>query len=168
MALNDSQKKTVASWVQAGDSLGSIQNKIHEEFGVSMTFMDVRFLVDDLDLTLVDKIQPKREEPKPDLVASPAGNATAAAPVPSPEAAINPVGNEAAAGSMQVSIDKIPHPSYALSGTVVFPDGEKAIWVIDPQGRFGMQPEKEGYKPSQEYIRQFQTALEAELQRNGM
>ncbi len=52
MTLTAEQKQTVASWVAAGDNLSTVQKKLVEQFKVSMTYMDVRFLVDDLGLEL--------------------------------------------------------------------------------------------------------------------
>ena len=54
MSLTPEQKQTVAGWVTEGDSLSVVQKKLLEEFKISMTYMDVRFLVDDLELTLKD------------------------------------------------------------------------------------------------------------------
>src|SRR6266567_812500 len=50
--LSPEQKQTVAAWVAAGDNLSAVQKKLAEHFKVSMTYMDVRFLVDDLGLEL--------------------------------------------------------------------------------------------------------------------
>ena len=54
MSLTPEQKSTVATWVAAGDNLSAVQKKLLEEFKITMTYMDVRFLVDDLELTLKD------------------------------------------------------------------------------------------------------------------
>ena len=54
MTLTEEQKKTVSGWVAAGDSLSVIQKKLSEQMKISMTYMDVRFLVDDLNLQLQD------------------------------------------------------------------------------------------------------------------
>jgi hypothetical protein len=54
MNLTPEQKATVSSWISAGDNLSAVQKKLREQFQVSMTYMDVRFLVDDLNLTLKD------------------------------------------------------------------------------------------------------------------
>ncbi|MDR2673422.1 MAG: hypothetical protein LBC18_00745 [Opitutaceae bacterium] len=70
MSLTPEQKNAVASWVAAGDSLSDVQKKLTAQFKISMTYMDVRFLVDDLGLTLKDAAPP----PAP------------AAPPPSPQA----------------------------------------------------------------------------------
>lgn len=54
MTLTPEQKQTVASWVAAGDGLSAIQKKLSEQFKVSLTYRDVRFLIDDLNLELKD------------------------------------------------------------------------------------------------------------------
>ena len=64
---NSEQKKQIAQWVNDGLGLSDIQKKINDDFGIVMTYMDVRFLVDDLDLDLVDE----EEEVVPDAEDSP-------------------------------------------------------------------------------------------------
>ncbi len=54
MSLTPEQKATVSAWIAAGDNLSTVQKKLREQFQISMTYMDVRFLVDDLNLTLKD------------------------------------------------------------------------------------------------------------------
>lgn len=54
MTLTSEQKATVSTWIAAGDNLSAVQKKLREHFQISMTYMDVRFLVDDLNLTLKD------------------------------------------------------------------------------------------------------------------
>src|SRR5471032_736232 len=73
MTLTPEQKTAVTSWVTAGDNLSVVQKKLTEQFKLSLTYRDVRFLVDDLELTLKDpapkvdttdvtKAQPARPE----------------------------------------------------------------------------------------------------------
>lgn len=52
MTLTPEQKQSVAGWIAAGDSLSTVQKRLHDEFKISLTYMDVRFLVDDLGLEL--------------------------------------------------------------------------------------------------------------------
>lgn len=54
MTLTPEQKQAVASWVAAGDNLSVVQKKLSEQFQISLTYRDVRFLVDDLNLELKD------------------------------------------------------------------------------------------------------------------
>ena len=50
MEITPEQKEAVALWAKEGLSLAEIQRRLDEEFSLSMTYMDVRFLVDDLEL----------------------------------------------------------------------------------------------------------------------
>jgi hypothetical protein len=54
MNLTPEQKQAVSSWVAAGDNLSAVQKKLSEKFQLSLTYRDVRFLVDDLNLELKD------------------------------------------------------------------------------------------------------------------
>src|SRR5690606_36103849 len=79
MSLSPEQTQSVAQWVRDGASLSEVQKRIQEEFQDSMTYMDVRFLVDDLDLTLKDRAPApdasdvsKTPAPKPPAGAPPA------------------------------------------------------------------------------------------------
>src|ERR1700677_5382703 len=54
MTLTPEQKTSVSEWVAAGDNLYAVQKTLADQFKVSMTYMDVRFLVDDLNLQLKD------------------------------------------------------------------------------------------------------------------
>ena len=51
MKLDDNQRQTVAKWISEGAKLSEIQNRLALEFGVKLTYMEARFLVDDLKLT---------------------------------------------------------------------------------------------------------------------
>ena len=59
---SDDQKRQIASWVNEGMGLSDIQKKINDDFGIVMTYMDVRFLVDDLNLDLIDEEEEEEEE----------------------------------------------------------------------------------------------------------
>ena len=54
MTLTPEQKQAVSQWVAAGDNLSAVQKKLSEQFKLSLTYRDVRFLVDDLNLELKD------------------------------------------------------------------------------------------------------------------
>lgn len=151
-SLTPAQTAQVASWVAAGATLSQVQTRLSAELGVTMTFMDVRFLVDDLNLTLVEKEEPKKpEEP---------GAADATAPAADPAAA-------PAAGGVTVEVDTIAQPHAMVSGNVTFSDGQKADWYIDHQGRPGLTPRLPGYRPTQEDIVEFQTKLDVALRQAG-
>lgn len=151
-SLTPAQTAQVASWVAAGATLSQVQTRLAAELGVTMTFMDVRFLVDDLNLTLIEKEEPKKpEEP----VA-----ADATAPAADPAA-------PAAGGAVTVEVDTIAQPHAMVSGNVTFSDGQKADWYIDHQGRPGLTARVPGYRPTQEDIVEFQTKLDGALRQAG-
>lgn len=152
MNLSDEQKQTIAQRLSDGASIADIQRLVADEFDVAMTFMETRFLLDDLNLDL------KQEEPKPEK----SEENEASADIPS-EATLadEPAGGN---GSVTVEVDKIKQPGVALSGTVSFSDGVSAKWHIDQMGRLGLDPEQEGYQPSQADIETFQLELQSKMQ----
>ena len=153
MTLNESQIKKVSEWIAEGLKLSEIQKRLSSELDIHPTYMEVRFLVDDLKLT------PKDVEP----VVTPPAAATAAAP---PTGQLGePAGG---AGGVSVSVDQVMRPGAAVSGSVTFSDGNSAVWYIDQLGRPGLIPEQAGYKPSAADLQQFQAALEAELVKLGI
>ena len=155
MNLNEAQQKSVAEWVAAGMKLSDVQNRVTKDFGVVLTYMEVRFLVDDLKLRLIDP-----EPPKPATPLTPAAStAPVASEVPAPESA--------ATGQVSVSVDKIAKPGTMVSGGVTFSDGAVADWYLDQAGRLGVVPKQQGYKPTQTDVQQFQAALESEMAKMG-
>ena len=160
MTLDDTQRKKVAQWITEGLKLSEIQNRLASELGVRMTYMDVRFLVDDLKLTPKDA-----EPPKPIATALPASPASTPAPGAGSE---NPAPPGGATGNVSVAVDQLARPGAVVSGKVTFSDGKQAEWYIDQGGRLGLTPQQAGYRPSPADLQQFQTALEAELGRLGM
>lgn len=153
MNLNEAQQKTVAEWVAGGMKLAEVQTRIGSEFGLQLTYMEVRFLVDDLKLRLTDP-----EPPKPAVPPAPA------APIAASETPSVPAD---AAGQVSVSVDKIARPGTMVSGNVTFSDGANADWYLDQTGRLGVVPKVQGYKPTQADVQLFQAALEREITKMG-
>ena len=70
MNLDEAQRQKVAAWIADGAKLSEIQTRLMSEFNLKLTYMEVRFLVDDLKLTPKDPEPPKvaapvAEAPKP-------------------------------------------------------------------------------------------------------
>ena len=139
------QKIEIAKWVAEGMGLSEVQKKINTDFGIVMTYMDVRFLVDDLDLTILDPEQPSA--PKEDKDLSDASLAE----------------DQANGGSVQVEVDGVTPPGAMASGSVTFSDGVSKKWTIDQFGRLAMTGGDAGYKPSDEDVMEFQQQLEKAL-----
>lgn len=148
--LTNEQISRVSQWVTEGASLSVIQERLSKEWGISMTFLDVRFLVDDLNLTLQEKEEPKKVE-----AVAEAGVSEVAA-------------EEPAVGGVRVEVDTICRPGSMVSGNVTFSDNQKADWYLDLEGRPGLVPRTQGYRPSQGDIIDFQTKLDAALRQAGI
>ena len=106
----DEQKREVARWINEGVGLSDIQKRLSAEFGVTMTYMDVRFLIDDLDLTIQDEDEPEPEKTEPE----------AEAPEADPDADL--------LGSVSVDVDKVTRTGVMASGTATFSDGVNSPW----------------------------------------
>jgi hypothetical protein len=153
MNLTDEQRQRVTAWILQGAKLSEIQNRLLSEFSIKLTYMEVRFLVDDLKLTPKDPEPPK----VPELAAEPKIiDKEKATPASTP-----------GIGKVFVGVDQIARPGSVVSGKVTFSDGQKADWYLDQTGRLGVVPAVQGYKPSAADVQQFQTLLQEELQRAG-
>ena len=157
MNLDDAQRTKVAEWIAQGLKLSEIQSRLGAEFGLHLTYMDVRLVVDDLKLTPKDV-----EPPKSTSAAIQAAVSGAAAPAPS--AAQQPA---ATPGAVSISVDQVARPGAAVSGKVKFSDGNTADWYFDQAGRLGLLPQQPGYRPSAPDLQQFQAALDGELSKMG-
>src|SRR5580693_4524478 len=75
MNLTEQQRQSVSAWIEQGAKLGEIQTRLAAEFGIKLTYMDTRLLVDDLKLVPKDPEPPKVVEPpaaaKPPLTTKP-------------------------------------------------------------------------------------------------
>ena len=174
MSLSPEQTQSVAQWVRDGASLSDGQKRLNEEFKLSLTYMDVRFLVDDLDLTLIDPtpkadaadVTKERAAPKP---ARPATTDDDTTPVDD-EAEVDPADLPPAIGSVDVDVDAVTLiPGALASGAVTFSDGVTGKWVVDHQGRPGFtEVSQEGYQPTPEDAQAFMQQLGAALRAKGM
>ena len=151
MNLDETQRQRVTAWILQGAKLSEIQSRLAEEFGLRLTYMEVRLLVDDLKLTPKDPEPLKSAElPKPET------------PNPLPPAEPPP-----ATGKVSVTVDQLTRPGAIASGKVIFSDGQNADWYLDQMGRLGVVPKQQGYKPAPADMQQFQAALQNELARMG-
>ena len=194
MTLTPEQKQTVAAWVAAGDNLSVVQKKLTEHFKISLTYRDVRFLVDDLNLELKDpapKVDAsdvsKLPPPKPATRPAPAERAEkkgfldklkekVGVGQPADEEALPEELDElpaddlpaAGPGSLSLEVDRIVRPGSMVSGSVTFSDGVSGKWALDQHGRLMLETAQKGYQPSAPDVQAFQRELQAQLQRQGL
>jgi hypothetical protein len=153
MKLDEAQRQAVSKWISEGAKLSEIQNRLASEFGIKLTYMEARFLVDDLKLT------PKDPEP-PKVIAPPAA-AVPQQTLPGDDASLPPL------SSVSVSVDQLTKPGTMISGKVTFSDGQLADWYLDQTGRLGVVPKVAGYKPTAADVQQFQAVLQNEIAKLG-
>jgi hypothetical protein len=193
MSLTPEQKAAVASWVAAGDNLSAVQKKLTEQFKLSLTYRDVRFLVDDLDLALKDPA-PKVDTTDVSKTPPPASGGAAPAPrgavpaekkgffdkakeklglakdAPSDDGTETDLAEDLPpASSVTVNVDKATLiPGAIASGSVTFSDGVTGNWIIDQQGRPGFtKVSQPGYRPTPEDSQAFMQELSLALQQRG-
>lgn len=191
MSLTSEQKQTVASWVAAGDNLSTVQKKLIEHFKLTMTYRDVRFLVDDLELTLKDpapkvdasdvtKVPPaaKPAAPQKKAAAQPSEDAGAEAGEATdlPPEGAEPAEDEAPLdelppgdANVTVDVDQVTLiPGALASGSVTFSDGITAKWIVDQYGRPGFtEVSQPGYRPTPTDGQAFMQELSRALQAKG-
>jgi hypothetical protein len=187
MSLTPEQKQAVAQWVAAGDSLSAIQKKLADEFKLSLTYMDVRFLVDDLNLALKDKTPsptpaatlPEKPVEKKGLLDKAKEKLGLGGSTPAdepslddedvPEAEFEPAEGAGLGGKVSVAVDKVTLlPGALASGTVTFSDGVTGKWIVDNYGRPGLtEVSRPGYRPTPADAQAFMQELGALLQQRG-
>ena len=186
--LTEEQKAEVAKWFADGASLDEIQKRMKAEFGVHMTYLDVRLMVAELPQPVETEPAapareglahdgPAREVPAPPRrVASSSGTpdsgpasdeGTSAAPkrydLDAPDA-----DEGKPSPDVVVEMDTLTIPGTYASGDVTFSDGTKAKWYLDQQGRLGLGNAPEGYRPSQSDAALFQARLVEALRARGL
>jgi hypothetical protein len=169
MDLSETQKAALSTWVAEGADLGTLQSRLKKEFDLSLTYLDTRFLLDDLDLELQGEEEKEEEVAEAPAEVEPPAEATDAPQTdkaesipPSPD---DPLPSEG--GSVSVTVDQITQPQAVVSGRVTFSDGESAGWYLDQMGRLGLDPTTEHYQPSEDDAAAFQMELQKVLQQKG-
>ncbi len=158
MMISEEQRNSIKEWLSAGDKLAEVQRKLKEVYQLNMTYIDVRLLVLDIGAEVQEAPEPQPAAADADQGLHPAADGD--------DEDYDEAG-EGIPGSVRLSLDRLMVPGAMASGDVVFSDGVKARWLIDRMGRFGLEPEREGYQPSEADVQMFQMELRAELQRKG-
>lgn len=165
-SFSTEQKQQIAAWLNAGAKPAEVQQRIEKEFAIRMTYMDVRFLIDDL------KVMPK--DPEPVVEAKPAAEAPAEVPPDAEGAFAEPLDEDPAlpdtlsgGGTVTVKIDELMKPGTMVSGRATFSDGKGITWDVDQYGRMRVMPDEPGYRPSQADMQDFQITLQKKLMGAG-
>ena len=150
MNLSDEQKALVSQWVSEGESIANIQNLLKEHFDLALTYMDVRFLVDDLGVVYKDSNEIAKDTEDKE----------------SETEAVTEENNET--GGVIVDVDAVIRPGSLVSGNVRFSDGVSLGWQLTSTGQLGLIPgDDPEYRPSNEDLQVFQTQLQEVLKEKG-
>ena len=161
--LTDEQKEKLGEWADEAIGLSGIQKRVEQEFGFRMTYMDTRFLALDLGLDVKEPGDDEPEEAVEDEVIT-------EEVIQTPEQAAPPLSEDSplnGPSNVSVSIDELVIPGAVISGKVTFSDGEKATWMIDQMGRFGVEPSTAGYQPNDSDMKSFQSQLSTMMRKKG-
>jgi hypothetical protein len=164
MNLDETQMTRVRQWIDEGLKVAEIQNRLGSEFGLQLTYMEARLLLDDL------KLRPKDPPPPPPQAAAAPGSILTQEPpagAPSNAATPQPGSPSKPGGGVSITVDNIARPGAIVSGKVTFKDGQGAEWQLNQMGQLGLVPSKPGYKPTQQDIAEFQRELDGVLVRMG-
>ena len=161
--LTDDQVGVIAQWAADGAQLADIQKRMEDEMEIRLTYMDTRFLVLDLGI----EIRNLDEEAKVAAAAEEATNPAQDAEVPSNDELtvddLEILPPTPAGGKVTVTVDEIARPGVMASGRVTFPGGQGGMWYVDQQGSLGVDPDTEGYQPTEADIMAFQHELQAAM-----
>jgi hypothetical protein len=150
MNLDPTQRQAVTTWINDGLKLAEIQKRLESDFGLRVTYLEVRLMVDDL------KLKPKDPPPPPQPAAPAVAETGTDLPTATP-----------GSGGVSVTVDQLTRAGALVSGKAKFSDGKTAEWFLDQAGRLGLAPSEKGYKPPPSDLQEFQIALQNELQKIG-
>ena len=172
MKLSEDQLKSVAAWFAGGASLDEIQKRLVAEYGVHVTYFDLRMIVAELPQPEEEEMGGSRssatEEQDTDAQerVPPEDDAGATSCAPPEE---NADAQERDAAGVTVECDAIMIPGTMASGDVTFSDGVKGKWYLDQMGRLGLGGDlPQGYRPSPEDAALFQARLMEALRAKGL
>ena len=173
----------IASQLNAGVSLSDVQTKLAQEYGVKMTYFELRMLAMGLAVDWEKQDKPKPAATPAPVVAAPQEAAAddddmaAADDFNADDAADTeaeptddddneePDDDEAATdGETKIVLDETPHPGAALSGTAVFASGASGKWALSRNGRLGFAPDEGSKEPDENDWQLFQAELQKTLQ----
>lgn len=157
--LSEEQKTIIARWVGEGADLNGVQKRLKDEWEMSITYLETRFLISDLGLTIQETKKTPDVAPAPD-------NSTLADAQAELSSGAQPLDSLLPDG-VTVTTDSIARPGMLVSGRVTFSGGQAANWYLDQMGRLGLDPDDPDHRPSDADVMAFQDQLQKILQKQG-
>ena len=160
MKLTEEQLKSVAAWFAGGASLDEIQKRLVAEYGVHITYFDLRMVVADL---------PQPEEADAASESSESSDSSSSSEASDSSSSSESSEGESQAANVAVTVDALMIPGTMASGDVTFSDGVKGKWYLDQMGRLGLGGDlPQGYRPSPADGAMFQARLMEALRAKGL
>ncbi len=167
MITNQERDAFIAGQLNQGVSLSDVQKALSEQFGLRMTYLELRMLAADL------KVDWQKQDKAPAAPAPEAESETDTAPqdndgldgdVPD-DAGIPDEGDglPPTSGKTHVTVSKLARPGASLNGEVTFASGAHGEWFIDGMGRLGLSLAEGSPKPDNNDYREFQIELQKAL-----
>ncbi len=154
-SLTDEQVAQIRAWVAEGEGFSEIQKHLSEAFGLRVTYLETRFLLEDLKIELLPTPEPEPPQKDEDEDED------------AEEASDDASGEEGGEGQVKLTVDQVLRPGAIISGKVDFGGGKTASWWLDQMGRLGLDASDPDFRPSEEQALAFQTELRKVLQRSG-
>lgn len=151
-SLTEDQVAQIRQWAEDGAQLPEVQKRLAADLNVKVTYMELRFLLDDLKIELkAPEPPPKPKEPEPDMAAAEDDDDDDGGP-PS---------------NVRVTFSELVRPGMAVSGRVTFANGKVADWWVDRMGRLGLNPDDKEFRPTETEMMEFQRELQRAARKRG-
>ena len=159
--ISDQERNAfIIQQLNSGVSLSDVQKALAEQFGLRMTYLELRMLAADLQVDWQ-----KQDKTPPAPPAAPADVAQAAPDgLPQDDELDGGLPDDGGlpptSGKTRVTISKLARPGASLNGDVTFASGAHGEWYIDGMGRLGLSLAEGSPKPDQNDIQEFQIELQ--------
>ena len=153
--------QSIRDWAAGGAQLADIQKRLEEQMELRLSYMDTRFLILDLGVEIRNLAKEEAESKQAEEAASAEQEPGVSNELTEDELEVLPPPGGA---NIKVTVDDIARPGLMASGRVTFGDGQGGMWYVDEMGRLGIDPEVEGYRPSEADILAFQRELQAVME----
>jgi len=149
MNLSEEQILTLKERAANGAQLNDLQKIIQNDFSLSITYMETRFLMSDLGINILSPEELAPEEPSLPEVSAPE----------EPSLTPEPPQDLSSLSNVKVSVDQVTRPGAMVNGSVTWSDGVTSAWAVDQMGRLALDSADENYQPSPNDIEDFQLEL---------
>lgn len=157
--LSEDQVLLIGQWAANGAQLADIQKRLEDEMEFRLSYMDTRFLILDLGVEIRNLAQEEAEaeQSEQEEAVDSESDVKNANELTEEDIEVLPPSD---GGNVKVSVDDIARPGLMASGRVTFAGGQGGTWYVDEMGRLGIDPEVEGYQPSEADVMAFQRELQ--------